>query len=121
MRSASSQRDMRSMRSDRGGEHHPMGKLNVSSVRAMSDAHSVVASPEQNKRKELESHVFGSRNKAGVGGGSRISSVKGTTKAEERSKKLDAFLTEANETEEVNEMLIDAIKAKLAILDTMGD
>ena len=30
-------------------------------------------------------------------------------------------MSEAEETEEVNEMLIDAIKAKLAILDSMDD
>lgn len=30
-------------------------------------------------------------------------------------------MNEANQTEEVNEMLIDAIKAKLAILDSMDD
>ena len=35
------------MRTDQGAENHPMGKLNVSSVRAISDAQSVVASPEQ--------------------------------------------------------------------------
>ena len=34
---------------------------------------------------------------------------------------MDNFLNEANQTEEVNEMLIDAIKAKLAILDSMDD
>ena len=102
------------MRTDQGAENHPMGKLNVSSVRAISDAQSVVASPEQQKRKELDGHVFGgNRNRP------RISSQKGTTRAP--SQKLDEFLNEANQTEEVNEMLIDAIKAKLAILDSMGD
>lgn len=34
---------------------------------------------------------------------------------------IDVFLDQAEKTEEVNEMLIDAIKAKLAILDSMDD
>ena len=34
---------------------------------------------------------------------------------------LDIFMNEAEQSDEVNEMLIEAIKAKLAILDSMDD
>ena len=47
--------------------------------------------------------------------------VKSVTGVKRRNSKLDLFLSEADQKEEVNEMLIDAIKAKLAILDTMDD
>ena len=43
-----------------GDSQHPMGKLNVSSVRAPSEMNSLMASPEQNDTKKvLDTHVFG--------------------------------------------------------------
>ena len=88
-----------------------MGRLNVSSVHAPSDMQSLMASPEQTQKKELDSRVFGS-------GLNKVKSVVGTKR---KTSRLDTFLSEAEQTEEVNEMLIDAIKAKLAILDNMDD
>ena len=91
-----------------------MGKLNVSSVMAQSEAQSMLASsPEQNERKDLELRAFGS-----VGKASKISKKAVPRRANSR---MTNFLSEAEQTEEVNELLIDAIKAKLAILDQMDD
>jgi len=53
--------------------------------------------------------------------GSGLNKVKSQSGIKRRNSRLDTFLSEAEQTEEVNEMLIDAIKAKLAILDTMDD
>ena len=58
----SSQRHLhrRSVTSERENySSHPMGKLNVSSVKAPSDLQSLTASPPMNERKELDSRVFG--------------------------------------------------------------
>ena len=86
-----------------------MGKLNVSSVMmAPSEMQSLMASPE-NEKKDLDNRVFG---------GSKVRSTGGIKRHNAR---LEGFLHEADKTEEVNEMLIDAIKAKLAILDSMDD
>ena len=52
----------------------------------------------------------------------RKNQQKNNTKRNKQAKSnIDLFLNEAEQTEEVNEMLIDAIKAKLAILDSMDD
>lgn len=90
-----------------------MGKLNVSSVKAPSEAPSelMASSPEQNDRKELEGRAFGTS--------SRVRVKKALPKR--KDSRMSAFLSNAEQTEEVNELLIDAIKAKLAILDQMDD
>ena len=94
-----------------------MGKLNVSSVRAPSDYGSVVASPPQlmNEKQTLDSHVFGTGKKRNLHANTNKPGQK------KINSDIDVFLDQAEKTEEVNEMLIDAIKAKLAILDSMDD
>ena len=57
--SARRNKSSRALSSERH-EHHPMGKLNVSSVKAPSDIQSLMASPPMNDRKILDSRVFGS-------------------------------------------------------------
>ncbi len=91
-----------------------MGKLNVSSVKATSDIGSVVASPPMNEKKELDGHVFGT-------GKRRNLNYDTGNNQKKINSDIDVFLDQAEKTEEVNEMLIDAIKAKLAILDSMDD
>lgn len=92
--------------------NHPMGKLNVSSVMAPSEAPSMLmaSSPEQNDRKELDGRAFGTS-------GKKVKKVS----LKRKDSRMSAFLSNAEQTEEVNELLIDAIKAKLAILDQMDD
>ena len=84
-----------------------MGRLNVSSVKAPSE---MTASPEQNTRKDLDAMVFGTAGNS-----------KNVQNKPKKNSRLDLFMSEAEQTEEVNDMLIDAIKAKLAILDQMDD
>lgn len=112
-RNLSAKRQRTALSSQRNEYNHPMGKLNVSSVHAPSDMQSLIASPEQSKKKILDERVFGS-----AGGMNKVRSQVGIKR---KNSRLDNFLSEAEQTEEVNEMLIDAIKAKLAILDTMDD
>ena len=71
-------------------------------------------SPRNNERKILDSHVFGSKGK--IFTPDRLSKQKKKSNA-----KISMFMSEAEQTEEVNSMLIEAIKAKLAILDSMDD
>ena len=66
----------------------------------------MMASPEQTTKKELDARAFGSGKP-----------LKPKAQVKRKNSRLDMFLNEAEQTEEVNEMLIDAIKAKLAILD----
>jgi len=65
-----------------------MGKLNVSSVKAPSDAHSMAASPRISEQKLLESRVFGS-------GKRNFLSKQIRREQEQNTANLDMFLNEA--------------------------
>ena len=80
-----------------------MQRVDISTVHVPSDA---TASPQLNK--DLDIRAFG-RQKA-----SELYHQPGAT-----NERLEYELGVADEGEEVNDMLIDAIKAKLAILDEM--
>ena len=80
-----------------------MQRVDISTVHVPSD---VTASPQLNR--DLDVRAFGSKKAADL-----------YYPPGQKNARLDYELGVADEGEEVNDMLIDAIKAKLAILDEM--
>ena len=95
----------------------PIKKFDVSSIRAPSDMHAQNFGGVNSSSIGMNS----SPKKLGAIGKSASESAIGGTRKERLKMEEQFDLMDANETEEVNDMLIDAIKAKLAILDTMDD
>ena len=84
-------------------EARPINRVDISSIHMRSDA---TTSPPLNK--DLDVRAFGRK------AAREMNNPPGTA-----NDRLEYELGVADEGEEVNEMLIDAIKAKLAILDEM--